>query len=91
MNDRIKALGRQATDLALEEYRTRQKTEFVGDVIYSDIYDQKFAELIVKECIEQGKQIQSQTIIGGSEDYIAGREMGIEVFTNQIKQHFGIE
>jgi len=51
----------------------------------------KFAELIVRECVEQGKQIQSQTIIGGSEDYIAGREMGIEVFMNQIKQHFGVE
>jgi hypothetical protein len=52
MNKRIKALGRQASKLALEEYHTRQKTEFVGDVIYSDIYDQKFAELIVKECVD---------------------------------------
>ncbi len=47
MTERIKALGRQASKLALEEYRTRQKTEFVGDVIYSDIYDQKLADLII--------------------------------------------
>ena len=52
MNERIKALGRQASTLALEEYRTRQKTEFVGDVIYSDIYDQKLADLIIQECME---------------------------------------
>ncbi len=49
------------------------------------------AELIIKECAEQGKIIQSQTIINGSEDYVAGREMGIEVFMNQIKRHFGVE
>jgi hypothetical protein len=51
----------------------------------------KFAELIVRECIEQGKMIQSHTIVNGSEEYVAGREMGIEVFMNQIKQHFGVE
>ena len=50
MNERIKELGLQASALALEEYRTRQKTEFAGDVIYSDIYDQKLAALIVREC-----------------------------------------
>ena len=51
MTDRVKAIGLQASALALEEYRIRQKTEFAGDVIYSDIYDQKFTELIVRECI----------------------------------------
>ncbi len=49
------------------------------------------ADLIINECVEQGKIIQSQTIINGSEDYVAGREMGIEVFMNQIKRHFGVE
>jgi len=48
----------------------------------------KFAELIVRECIEQGKQVQSQTVSNGSEDYNEGRKMGIEVFMNQIKKHF---
>ena len=52
MNDRIKEFGRHASKLALEEYRTRQKTEFAGDVIYSDIYDQKFAQIIIFECIK---------------------------------------
>ena len=51
MNERIKELGLQASALALEEYRIRQKTEFAGDVIYSDIYDRKFTELIVRECV----------------------------------------
>jgi hypothetical protein len=80
MNERIKELWEEA---AKEPYggTWEEHTAFMG----------KFAELIVRECVEQGKQIQSQTIIGGSEDYIAGREMGIEVFMNQIKQHFGVE
>lgn len=52
---------------------------------------EKFAELIVLKCIEQGKQIQSQSVSNGSEEYNTGREMGIEVFLNQIKKHFGVE
>ena len=60
-----------------------------------DEYDrkaiEKFAELIVKECLAHGKLTQSQTVVNGSEEYNAGREMGIEVFMNQIKLHFGVE
>ena len=60
-----------------------------------DEYDrkaiEKFAELIVKECLAHGKLTQSQTVVNGSEEYNAGREMGIEVFMNQIKKHFGVE
>ena len=50
-----------------------------------------FAELIVRECVEQGKQVQSQNVSNVSKDYVDGREMGIEVFMNQIKKHFGVE
>ena len=70
-----------------------------GDAVYmydpKDTLDStvmaKFAELIVKECLAHGKLTQSQTVVNGSEEYNAGREMGIEVFMNQIKQHFGVE
>jgi hypothetical protein len=51
----------------------------------------KYAELIVQECLAHGKLTQSQTVMNGSEAYNAGREMGIEVFMNQIKKHFGVE
>jgi len=50
-----------------------------------------FAELIVRECLAHGKLTQLQTVANGSEEYNAGREMGIEVFMNRIKQHFGVE
>lgn len=47
---------------------------------------EKFAELIINECIEQGREVQSQIISNGSEEYIAGRNMGVEVFINELKR-----
>ena len=46
----IKQLATQAHQETLAVYRERMKTEFAGDVIFSDMYDQRFAELIVWEC-----------------------------------------
>ena len=60
--------------------------EYIGDFEW-----RHFAQSIVRECIEQGKQVQSQNVSNGSKDYVDGREMGIEVFMNQIKKHFGVE
>ena len=62
-----------------------------GDWRLNEREVQKFAELIVRECLAHGKLTQSQTVVNGSEEYNAGREMGIEVFMNQINQHFGVE
>ena len=77
MNDKIRELLEQAG----VKYVTMPK-----DTVY-----EKFAELIVRECLAHGKLTQSQTVVNGSEEYNAGREMGIEVFMNQIKLHFGVE
>jgi hypothetical protein len=52
---------------------------------------EKLTKLIVRECLAHGKLTQSQTVVNGWEEYNAGREMGIEVFMNQIKKHFGVE
>jgi hypothetical protein len=50
MNELIRSLALQAHNETLVAYRNRMETEFAGDVIFSDMYDQKFAELIVREC-----------------------------------------
>ena len=51
MNDTLLAkLSRYAHEDALKEYRLRMETELASDVIFSDIYDRKLAELIVLEC-----------------------------------------
>jgi hypothetical protein len=83
MNERIRLLAAQAG------LKIPVDAEYNGHIYRHAL--EKFARLIVAECVDQGKLIQSQTIVNGSEEYVAGREMGIEVFMNQIKKHFGIE
>jgi hypothetical protein len=85
MNKLIKELVEQATTEHTSYYDGR------GNVTETIFDKDKFAELIVKECLAHGKLTQSQAVVNGSEEYNAGREMGIEVFMNQIKLHFGVE
>lgn len=85
MNSRAVELYKQAVEFA---YQTAGNDAGKGTIVES-LTAGKFAELIVRECIEQGKQVQSQPVSNGSEEYVVGREMGIEVYMNQIKQHFG--
>lgn len=84
MNKRILELAEQANETFSQQVGEHGSYYFNG-------FAEKFAELIVLKCIEQGKQIQSQSVSNGSEEYNTGREMGIEVFLNQIKKHFGVE
>ena len=82
MNERIKLLAKLSgfkVDWQHEDVQALKMARF-----------EKFAELIVRECLAHGKLTQSQTVVNGSEEYNAGREMGIEVFMNQIKEHFGV-
>lgn len=59
--------------------------------VFSDEELQRFAESIIKVCIKQGELIQSQTVSNASEEYAAGREMGIEVYMDQIRKIFGVK
>ena len=84
MNERIKELAEQAgISLSQKDY-SYYWVESAEDI-------EKFAELIIRQCLAHGKLTQSQTVVNGSEEYNAGREMGLEVFINQIKLHFGVE
>jgi hypothetical protein len=85
MNERIRQLAEQSATEHTSYYDGR------GNVTETIFDKDKFAELIVKECLAHGKLTQSQAVVNGSEEYNAGREMGIEVFMNQIKLHFGVE
>ena len=85
MNERIKLLVKQATIVMVPSVG-----EFAGKEFHQ-LDTEKFAELIVAECLAHGKLTQSQAVVNGSDEYNAGREMGIEVFMNQIKLHFGVE
>jgi hypothetical protein len=83
MNERIKELAIEA-GMIVGEANGFDMTRLMSREV-------KFAELIVRECLAHGKLTQSQAVMNGSEEYNAGREMGIEVFMNQIKLHFGVE
>ena len=83
MNERIKILAEKA-GMILGDAGEFDMAKFMPKEV-------KFAELIVRECLAHGKLTQSQTVVNGSEEYNAGREMGIEVFMNQIRKHFGVE
>jgi len=81
MNERIRDLALNAIveNIAAEGW------------VFSDQELQQFAESIIKVCLKQGERIQSQTVMNASAAYAAGREMGIEVYMNQIQKIFGVK
>jgi hypothetical protein len=87
MNERIKEIA----DEARIKFSAHLAHEGVDTAVITRRDLNEFAELIVRECLAHGKLTQSQTVVNGWEEYNAGREMGIEVFMNQIKKHFGVE
>ena len=78
MNERIEKLGEQA-DLLGEFTPTKIPGRYVGYITEEQI--KKFAELIVRECMEQ--------VWYTREDGINGNVS--EVIKQRIEQHFGVE
>jgi hypothetical protein len=77
MNEKIRELANQAHEYALGMYDTRIATEGQSNVLFYQIRDDKFAELIVRECAAEADR---QTI------YCRGIPWG-----RWIKEHFGVE
>jgi hydroxymethylglutaryl-CoA reductase len=79
MNERIKELASQA-----EEYAS--KRDMTGEYVIAfdqDKYSKKFAELIVRECIQA---IQNESMNSDDE-----WERGLVYAENGIKEHFGVK
>ena len=72
MNERIQKLMGKALD---SEMRRTWDTMTYGDLLQ---FSEKFAELIVRECVE---------VVGDCSDQFATRSQ----ITEEIKQHFGVE
>ena len=77
MNERIKELVKQAT--TIEEHK--------WGVSYDNFDKEKFAELIVKECIGCCEQVISDPVPKSVDTWLNGGSQCID----QIKQHFGVE
>ena len=78
MNERIEKLGEQA-DLLGEFTPTKIPGRYVGYITEEQIL--KFAELIVRECMEQVWYTREDGINGNIS----------EVIKERMKQHFGVE
>jgi len=77
MNKRIRELARQAKKHALDAMiKITDKEQALK--VYSESYDTKFAELIVKECAEWIKNTDSDPDIG-------------EEDARALLEHFGVE
>ena len=73
MNERIKELSKQAEQYALDKANEGNDEDY--DYSFDDDFQEKFAELIVRECIDIADEYDGvgSTIVG------------------RMKQHFGVE
>jgi hypothetical protein len=78
LNERIKELAEQAREYAT----TRHPVSNIILSVNSDLFEQKFAELIVKECVAiANRQFSAATGLDDRDCLTA----------QQMKQHFGVE
>ena len=83
MNERIQQLADQAHEYALGVYDRRIATEGPKNVFFYQISNDKFAELIVKECVAICQNIDGEDNM----DAKSGRQdCAVE-----IQEHFGVE
>jgi len=79
MNERILELAEQARDYADDTYKN-----FSNNSGWFELYNEKFAELIVRECAKKGFDIFDEEPDAPASDlqfYVRDR----------IKEHFGVE
>ena len=81
MNERIQELVKQA-----ENYAAEQNDKF--GVSYKKEYNQKFAELIVRECMQLCKDAQTGYLMHGMHEREADGAISVQEY---IKEHFGIQ
>ena len=82
MNDRISKIAIEA-DAWCDKY-------YFGDKFYDIEWEKKFAELIVKRCIQVcdgNHEYKNRT----DTDFGKGVSVGIQMSKEQIKAHFGVE
>ena len=86
MNKRIKELAEQAGGEFYEGFAGG--TNFVK---FAEDDFEKFAELIVRECIEKGNVLMKHYINNHSEQKQVFLLTAIADYSNEIEKHFGVE
>jgi hypothetical protein len=89
MNERIKALAEQAG-----EYAAQNATgDWEVGPNYQDLFNKKFAELIVRQCVDViRKEVSLKYKDGGeTEEFMGGHYASSVLARVKIKHHFGVE
>ena len=85
MNERIRELHREAEKWVADNFSTDELNPYE----WWEKEEQKFAELIVRECIGQvEKDIEPEL---DDSDYAEHWNMALRSASNEIKNHFGVE
>lgn len=90
MNERILELRTQAAAWVAKNHQPQDPNAYSQKEIDQRylMYEEKFAELIVRECLEQ---IYSVTIDNPTDDWDQGYDSGLNQAAETIKEHFGVE
>jgi hypothetical protein len=85
MNERIKELRKQASDFAEVAWAKQTQATWETNKDIHTFYDEKFAELIVRECAD----------IALKSGFIANKNIAAKIESERIyykiKEHFGVE
>jgi hypothetical protein len=80
MNERIRELAEQASIFAFTEYPKQTMATFFTNKSVEQLFNEKFAELIVRECV----------LVGGTA--FLNDNSTVPIFpAKQIQEHFGVE
>jgi hypothetical protein len=102
MNEKFKELSRKSFLLAHEanDLHEQEEGEELSQTEFGNVFNQKFAELIVRECISQCEKIRNDAqflIQNGDVLTESGRMLhegvwgGAANCAHAIQQHFGVE
>ena len=83
MNERIRQLAEQARDYAT----TRHPVSNITLSVNSDLFEQKFAELIVRECVTLA-DTEAERFSNLDQEYCA---MAMDNYRELVRKHFGVE
>jgi hypothetical protein len=88
MNERIKQLAEQA-----KQYAREVMAHPMDPTLFSaDVFQQKFAELIVQECIKKCEFVATMAAVTNDDDEMSRKcEATANSCSIMIKQHFGVK
>ena len=91
---KIARLADQAHEQSNTIYNERLKIERADEVIFYDIFNQRFAELIVRECIQNirdNMEIAKVDTLGDKDLFLETLRTSGHFYITELERHFGVE